>query len=281
MGKDSLNRWRFVARALTTAGHEFASVITTSRMLVEATLEGFDGQSRDEIRDDLRKLLSTLGRGGQVVDTVRSILARHSTGADDLTIPLSGKVQSVDAEMRFEPLTGKRLYIVEDDIVFRANLANDVEEYGLVIGEAEGVEQAWNEMWDFAPDFVAVDLKLGESNGLEFVRDALHVDPDLKIVVVSACVGLASAVTAMRLGAEWVLAKPFSADSFLTVLSRIEFEPELGEFGQVRGLSLHEVEREVIERALRDNAGNKSRAARQLGIHPRTLRRKVARWSNN
>lgn len=276
--RDSLAQWRFLARALSSAHHEFTAAVTSACLRTEAVLEELDESSPEEVRQDLRLILQSLRQGASVLETVRSIAGRCSLADGDVAMLADQRYEPELVERPTPNLTASRVFIVEDDDMFRATLMTGLRDHGLEVATAGSVDEAWAEIWDFGPDVVAVDLQLADQSGLEFLRDLCHRAPDLKVVVMSACVGLSTAVTAMRLGAEWVLAKPFTADALVSVFERIDRPPEVCTAATFDRLTVEEAEREVIERALRDTGGNKAEAARQLGIHRRTLDRKLDRW---
>jgi two-component system response regulator RegA len=277
--RDSLAEWRFLARALSSAHHEFTAAVTSAVLRTEAVLEELDESSIEEVRRDLRLILQSLRQGASVLETVRSIAGRCSLADGDVAVLADdGTCPAQRVEHPAPCLAASRVFVVEDDPVFRATLMTGLRDHGLEVATAGSVEEAWAEIWDFDPDLVTVDLQLADQSGLTFLRDICHRDPDLKVVVMSACVGLSTAVTAMRLGAEWVLAKPFTADALVSVFERIHRPPEVCSATTFERLTVEEAEREVIERALRDTGGNKAEAARQLGIHRRTLDRKLDRW---
>ena len=124
-------------------------------------------------------------------------------------------------------------------------------------------------------DFAVVDLRMPGRGGLDVVRDLLALHAAAKIVVLSGFGSIATAVDAVRLGAINFLPKPADADDILNAFRRsdaTESEPTEQEHDVP---SLARAEWEHIHRVLADCDGNISEAARRLGIHRRSLQRKL------
>ena len=124
-----------------------------------------------------------------------------------------------------------------------------------------------------------VDLKMPGKSGLDVVRDVLKVHHDLRIVVLTGYGSIATATEAIRLGAHYYLSKPADVDEILKAFSE---DPNSGvEVPDDDYLppSLARTEWEHINRVLADCDGNISEAARKLGIHRRTLQRKLYKFA--
>jgi two-component system response regulator RegA len=120
-----------------------------------------------------------------------------------------------------------------------------------------------------------VDLRLPRKNGLELVRDLLEIEPTIRVVMLTGYGSIDTAVDATRLGAVNFIQKPADADDILAAFDRGE-KPPLSESDiDYDAPSLARVEWEHINRVLADCGGNISEAARRLGIHRRTLQRKL------
>jgi len=122
------------------------------------------------------------------------------------------------------------------------------------------------------PDYVLVDLKLGDESGLDLVAPLRALRADMQIVLVTGYATFATAVEAIKRGADNYLAKPVTSAALLRVLEGEESAPEPDNM-----LPLHRVEWEHIQQAMQDCGGNISAAARLLGMHRRSLQRKLAR----
>jgi two-component system response regulator RegA len=121
-----------------------------------------------------------------------------------------------------------------------------------------------------------VDLRMPGGSGLDLVRDLRRVSPRVRVIVLTGYGSIATAVEAIRRGAENYLPKPADADDILTALSRGGSQPE---DGASEAPSLARAEWEHIHRVLADCDGNISEAARRLGIHRRSLQRKLQKYA--
>jgi two-component system response regulator RegA len=166
------------------------------------------------------------------------------------------------------------LLLVEDDQILRERLARALRERGLEVTAAADAPEALAAARPDPPELAVVDLKLPSGSGLDLVRELRALDPTTKIVVLTGYGSIATAVEAMKLGATHYLAKPADADEILAALGRGE-PVELGHGPMAP--SLARAEWEHIQRVLADSAGNVSEAARRLGIHRRSLQRKLGR----
>lgn len=173
-----------------------------------------------------------------------------------------------------------RFLILEDDDRLRQTLGRALRSRGHEVVEVpslaalEGIVGAEG---DAAFGCAVVDLRLTDGSGLEAVARLLARWPKVRIVVLTGYGSIATAVEAMRLGAVDYLTKPADADQILDALGPAPGTPSDGPPPPVAGgPSLQRVEWEHIQRVLRDCDGNVTRAAEQLGLHRRTLQRKLA-----
>jgi ActR/RegA family two-component response regulator len=168
------------------------------------------------------------------------------------------------------------LLIVEDDASFARTLHRSFERRGYVVASAASLEAVAAILEARTPDYAVVDLKLaGGTSGLAVVQ-ALHGhDPEMLIVVLTGYASIATAVEAIKLGACHYLAKPSNTDDIEAAFSRAEgnAEVELTE----RPTSIKTLEWERIHQTLADAGFNISEAARRLGMHRRTLARKLGK----
>ena len=173
---------------------------------------------------------------------------------------------------------GTSVLIVDDDPVFRERLGRAFRDRGHDVRTADGVEQALALARDDSPEIAIIDLRMPGRSGLELIP-ALHgLDPATKIIVLTGYGSIATAIEAMRLGATYYLAKPADADDVLTALARGEAPPLQPPQADYAPPSLARAEWEHINRVLSDCAGNVSEAARRLGIHRRSLQRKLQKY---
>lgn len=165
--------------------------------------------------------------------------------------------------------------IADDDRPFCGALAAALRRRGFAVAVAYTTGEALCEAAAWQPDKAVVDLRIPEHNGLELVSTLRVELPDLKIVVLTGYGSIATAVEAIKRGASHYLTKPATVDDILTAFERGIPDPsvDLAE----KPMPLDDVEWEHIEQVLTDAKGNVSVAARRLGIHRRTLQRKLAR----
>ncbi len=167
-----------------------------------------------------------------------------------------------------------RLLIVEDDAVFARTLARSFERRGYAVEVLHGPERLEEVAAAFAPDHAVVDLRLGGgASGLACVQ-ALHAhDPAMRIVVLTGFASIATAVEAIKLGATNYLTKPANTDDVEAAFARVSGDPDADIAS--RPTSIKTLEWEHIHQTLVDTDFNISEAARRLGLHRRTLARKL------
>lgn len=169
------------------------------------------------------------------------------------------------------------LLLVDDDATYRERLARALRDRGMTVTTAGTREEA--RAASTATVFVraVVDLRLGETNGLTVVADLLANDTDLDVIVLTGFGSIATAIEAMKLGVLHYMTKPVDADELLAAFDRPPTEvPDEHELPPVP--SLARVEWEHIQRVLASCDGNISAAARLLGLHRRSLQRKLAKY---
>ena len=170
----------------------------------------------------------------------------------------------------------RKLLIVEDDAAFARTLSKSFQRRGYQVSHANGLEGMQDILRHTTPAYAVVDLKLkGEASGLACVQ-ALHAhDPLMLIVVLTGFASIATAVEAIKLGACHYLAKPSNTDDIEAAFGRAEGEVavELTE----RATSIKTLEWERIHQTLAETDFNISETARRLGMHRRTLARKLVK----
>lgn len=175
----------------------------------------------------------------------------------------------------------RSILVVDDDDRFRERLVRAFVERGHEAGGARNVEEARQRAKGESPEWAVVDLRMPGPSGMELVRDLLAIDPATRVVVLTGYGAIATAVEAVRLGAADYLTKPADADQILAALEGTsKLAPdERATVGEVP--SLARVEWEHIQRVLADCNGNVTQAARALGIHRRSLQRKLSKHPVN
>ncbi len=179
---------------------------------------------------------------------------------------------------REEPKHQQTILVVDDNDSFRHLLARGLHRRGFTVYAADGYSQAMELLRVHCPDRAVVDLKMAGKNGLELIRDALDLCPDLRIVVLTGYGSIATAIEAIRLGACYYLAKPADISEILRAFEREQETRPPGDI-DFSPLTLPRIEWEHIQRVLTDCQGNVSQAARKLGIHRRTLQRKLQKYA--
>ena len=167
-----------------------------------------------------------------------------------------------------EPLV--RILVVDDDEPFRSRLARALEARGYAVAEVASAQEALSVARSFRPERAVVDLRMTDGSGLDVLSELHQELPALASVVLTGYGSIATALEAVRRGALDYLTKPVDADDLLRA-----FEAG-GEEVAATVPSLQRVEWEHIQRVLADCDGNVSKAARLLGVHRRTLQRKLA-----
>jgi two-component system response regulator RegA len=170
--------------------------------------------------------------------------------------------------------TEKQLLVVEDDDAFARTLQRSFERRGYAVLRASSLEQVRELLATQQPGYAVVDLKLaGDASGLACVQYLHEEDADMVIVVLTGYASIATAVEAIKLGARHYLAKPANTDDIETAFARAEGDAEVEL--TARQTSIKTLEWERIHQTLAETGFNISETARRLGMHRRTLARKL------
>lgn len=168
----------------------------------------------------------------------------------------------------------RSLLIVEDDKPFLTRLARAMEGRGFDVETAESVEEAIARIKAAAPAYAVVDMRLGDGNGLDVVAAIRERREDSRTVILTGYGNIATAVTAVKLGAIDYLSKPADADDVFAALTRTSNDkvapPE-------NPMSADRVRWEHIQRVYEMCDRNVSETARRLNMHRRTLQRILAK----
>ena len=168
---------------------------------------------------------------------------------------------------------GASVLLVDDDATFRERLARALRDRGLEVRTAGDFDEAVARAREESPEIAVVDLRMPGRSGLELVSELRAIDAGTVILVLTGYGSIATAVDAVRRGASNYLPKPVDADELLAAVHRLG-----GETSPVPAPvapSLARAEWEHIQRVLADADGNVSEAARRLGVHRRSLQRKL------
>jgi two-component system response regulator RegA len=172
-----------------------------------------------------------------------------------------------------EPVVEPRtLLVTDDDDAFRMRLVRALNVRGFIATGAANYDEAMGRAREESPECALVDLKLPGRSGLDLVRDLKALDATTMIVVLTGYGSIATAVQSVKLGAHGYLTKPVDADQIAAAFDAGESE---GDAAALAVQPLARVEWEHIQRVLSDCDGNVSQAARLLGIHRRSLQRKL------
>ena len=170
----------------------------------------------------------------------------------------------------------RQLLIVEDDAAFARTLGRSFERRGYTVLHAASLEETTALLAGHSPGYAVVDLKLnGDASGLACVQ-ALHAhDDEMLIVVLTGFASIGTAVEAIKLGACHYLAKPSNTDDIEAAFGRAEGNAEVEVSN--RSTSIKTLEWERIHQTLAETGFNISETARRLGMHRRTLARKLGK----
>lgn len=172
----------------------------------------------------------------------------------------------------------RRLLIVEDDEAFARTLRRSFERRGYVVQRVADLDGVREALQQHAPTHAVVDLKLGNESGLAVVRHLHEHDADMMIVVLTGFASIATAVEAIKLGASNYLVKPSNTDDIEAAFAGETVADAVPAPGN-RQTSIKTLEMERIHQVLAETNFNISETARRLGMHRRTLARKLAkRW---
>ena len=170
----------------------------------------------------------------------------------------------------------KSLLIVDDDNPFRERLARAMEKKGFQVSQAEGVKKGLESVKQKKPAFAVVDLRLGDGNGLEVVKEIQSSNSKSRVVMLTGYGNIPTAVAAIKQGAIDYLAKPADADDVERALLA---DPNSKAAPPENPMSADRVKREHIHRVFELCNRNVSETARRLKMHRRTLQRILSKRS--
>ena len=181
--------------------------------------------------------------------------------------------KSIDKTSNFED---KSLLVVDDDNPFRERLSRAMEKKGFLVSQAESVKNALETLKTNKPAFAVVDLRLGDGNGLEVVKEIQKLKINSRIVMLTGYGNIPTAVAAIKEGAIDYLAKPADADD---VEKALLADPEAKAPPPENPMSADRVKWEHIHRVFELCNRNVSETARRLKMHRRTLQRILSKRS--
>lgn len=171
----------------------------------------------------------------------------------------------------------KTILLVEDDDVFARVISRALEHRGYKVHHGENVESAQRLIESESLDYSILDLNLGGHTSLQLIPIIKAANPNTRILILTGYASIATAVEAIKRGADNYLAKPADADEIVAALidkpatevANVESDANL------EPMSVRRLEWEHIQKVLMENNGNISATARQLKMHRRTLQRKL------
>jgi two-component system response regulator RegA len=170
----------------------------------------------------------------------------------------------------------KKLLIVEDDIIFANTLKRRLTKHSFDCVHVETNSDALLACHRHKPDYVLLDMKLSQETTLNIISPIRQLCPKSRIILLTGFASIATAVEAIKLGADDYLTKPLDTQTLLAALNESK-ACKVFTNTEVDGgtLSTEQVEWQHIQQVLKANEGNISATARQLSMHRRTLQRKL------
>ncbi|NNG45245.1 response regulator [Pseudoalteromonas sp. NEC-BIFX-2020_002] len=169
-----------------------------------------------------------------------------------------------------------KLLIIEDDINLANTLARGLTKQGFNCEKAHDSHNALLVAKTFLPTHILLDMKLADDNGLTLISPLRNILPNSHLVLLTGFASIATAVEAMRLGANDYLTKPVDMLTLVKALKGIsEAISDLPVDPATTVMSTERLQWEHIQQVLHSNQGNVSATARQLNMHRRTLQRKL------
>ena len=172
---------------------------------------------------------------------------------------------------------GAKILVVEDDDVFARVMNRALSQRGFDVAIAHDAQAASALIVEHNFIYAILDLNLGGHTSLGLIPKLKQSNPEIKILILTGYASIATAVEAIKLGADNYLAKQADADEILASLTA---EPQRKETedtspANMEPMSVRRLEWEHIQKVLMENHGNISETARQLKMHRRTLQRKL------
>lgn len=166
-----------------------------------------------------------------------------------------------------------KIMVVDDDLTFCQVLSSTLSRRGFKVSIVHDSTDIMSTVELFMPDAVILDIRMPRFCGIDLISPLRATKPDIKIVILTGYASIATAVEAIKLGAIYYLTKPVDVDEILSRLgeSCVHIDP----LKENHFLSARRLEWEHVNKVLIECDGNISAAARILGMHRRTLQRKL------
>lgn len=174
-----------------------------------------------------------------------------------------------------------RILVVDDDEVFAQLMQRRLSRQGHQVEIAMNGTEALDLCLQFLPEYILLDLKIGQESGLSLIPSLLNIQANTRIVILTGYGSITSAVEAMKRGAVDYLTKPIDSSKLNEILccNKIEEPSQTADNHNV--MSLQQAEWEHIQKVLDENDGNISATAKALKMHRRTLQRKLQKRQLN
>ncbi len=176
-------------------------------------------------------------------------------------------------EALFDGEEQPHLLLVDDDETFTRVLARAMTRRGLRVSVANSAEAGLALAEQDLPDYAVLDLKMDGDSGLVLLPRLLELDSEMRVVILTGYSSIATAVEAIKRGACNYLCKPADADDVLAAL--LSEHVDVDTLVPENPMSVDRLQWEHIQRVLTEHDGNISATARALGMHRRTLQRKL------
>ena len=173
-----------------------------------------------------------------------------------------------------------KLLIIEDDESFANVISRRLAKHGIETVHATNSSDALLLARQHMPAYVLIDMNLGHESGLALITPLRHLLKDCKLVVLTGFASIATAVDAIKLGADEYLTKPIDSSTFMAALTDQKPVAKDNIPTDEHTMSTEQLEWEHIQQVLKFNQGNVSATARQLSMHRRTLQRKLQKKPN-
>ena len=169
--------------------------------------------------------------------------------------------------------TDNQVLIIDDDETFCNVLAKSLSRRGYTVVTTSQPNSVENMIREFRPAFAVIDLRIGCDSGLAVLQNIMKLNPHIHSIILTGYASIATAVEAIKSGAVHYLTKPASPDDIIRAFTNTKDNDH--SLVSNKPLSIKRLEWEHINRVLKDHQGNISAAARALGMHRRSLQRKL------
>lgn len=205
----------------------------------------------------------------------------HGIASGTDAAPPSACALGTPGSLAVNPPQSRRGLLVDDDALYLRTLQRSLARHGVETLTASDAASALAVARQSLPDFALIDLKLGQDSGLALIQPLREIRADMRILLVTGYASIATAVEAIKLGADDYLPKPANIPTILRALGEEDEELADDADGEEAALEmmtpLSRLQWEHIQQALHETGGNISAAARLLGMHRRSLQRKLTK----